>query len=176
MERGYLVALLSILTVFTGLSHGLRSLEQWSAKHLGHTKTMAAAPCHPSSAAKAVAKLKTHFHPHYAEEAQLLAELNLPERLQSEIVNPQVEGASCARARAMQEAERVRREMLRAQRDMMEMRIEPLALQVNLKPDFERQIQQSTETAMRLAQQHIKVQINGCRHSPVMTQQTVPQQ
>jgi hypothetical protein len=159
MERGYLVALLSILAVFTGLSHGLRSFEQWSAKHLKHTETMATSQCHASTAAKAVAKLKTHLRPHYAEEAQLLAELNLPARVQSEIVIPSIGSASCARARAMQETERARRDMLRAQRDMMQMRIEPLSLQVNLPPDFERQIQQRTEAAMRLAEQQIKMQI-----------------
>ena len=176
MERGYLVALLSILAVFTGVTHGLRSFEQWSERHLKRSETIATSQCHASSAAKAIAKLKTQLRPHYAEEAQLLAELNLPARVQSERVVPSIESSMCERARAMQEAERARREMLRTQRDAlrMQMRIQPI--QVNLPPDFERQVQESTAAAMRLAQQQIRAQIQANRARAITSQQTDSQQ
>ena len=161
MERGYLVALLSILAVFTGASHGFRSLEQWSAQHLRQFGAMAQQKCHSSASARALAEMSTLSHSG-AEEAQLLAELNLPSRAAfdtAEIARQAADNARCARLRAIQEADRARRDMQRAQHDMMQVRIDPLSLQVNLPPNFEEQIQQSTAMAARLAHQQIKVRI-----------------
>lgn len=163
MERGYLVALLSIVAVFTGTSHGFRSLEQWSARHLRQFGVVAQQKCHSNTSARALAEMSALPHAHFAEEAQLLAELNLPTRAQAatveEMARQAVDSARCTRVRAMQEADRARRDMQRARRDMVQVRVDPLSLQVNLPPDFEEQIQQSTTVAARLAEQQIKVRI-----------------
>src|SRR5271166_475652 len=163
MERGYLVALLSIVAVFTGATHGFRSLDQRASRHFQQVGAVAQRRCHSGAAARALGELSTLPHSHYVEEAQLLAELNLPTRAQAaaaeQMARQAVDNARCARIRAMQEAERARRDMQHAQHDMMQVRIDPLSLEVNLPPDFEQQIQQSSAIAARLAKQQIKVRI-----------------
>jgi hypothetical protein len=158
MERGYLVALLSIVATFTGLSHGFRSFEQWSAQRLHQVAVLRHSQCQASAAARAVAKLKTHLRPRYAQEAQLMAELNLPARMQSIVTEQNLGSVRCARIEAMQETELARRELQRAQREI-KVQVEPLSLQVNLPADFEKQIQQSTVAATRMANQQIKLRI-----------------
>lgn len=177
MERGYLAGLLLVLAVFTGMSHGIRSLERWSSKHFGHIAVMAKSGCRAHSAKQGIAKLDMQRSPRYAEEAQLLAELNLPSNMPSNSAQATAAahaGMACARARAMQEAERARRDMLRAQRDLMQMRIEPMTVKVNLPPDFAQQIQQSTQAAMQLANKQVRIQIEKNRLD--LRQVTVPEQ
>ncbi len=178
MERGYLAGLLLVLAVFTGMSHGFRSLEQWSSKHIGRVAMMAMNGCRTHSAKRGVAKLEMQLSPRCAEQARLLAELNLPSIIQSnatEIARERIDGMSCARARAMQEAERARRDMLRAQRDLMQIRVEPMSVKVDLPPDFEQRIQQSTQAAMQLAKQQVQLQIDANRMNAIR-QMTIPQQ
>lgn len=158
MERGYLVALLSIVAIFTGVSHGFRSFEQWSAQHLRQMAVLRHSECSVGSAARTAEKLKAHLSPHYAGEAQLLAELNLPARMQSMIAEQNLDGARCARIRAMQETEIARHEWQRAQREI-KIQVDPLALQVNLPADFQKQIQQSTAAAAQMANQQMKLRI-----------------
>ena len=163
MERGYLAGLLLVLAVFTGMSHGIRSLEQWSLKHVRHVSLMARSECRARSTKQSIANLDMRPTPGDAEGPQLLAELNLPPNLQSNAVQAaaaeDIAGLSCARARAMQQAARARRDMLRAQHDLMQMRMEPLAIKVNLPPDFAEQVQKSTAAAMDLARQQMQVSL-----------------
>ena len=172
MERGYLVAVLAIIATFTGLSHGLRSLDHWWLIRVQRTNQVATRPeCHASTAARALAKINAHLRPHYAEEAQLLAEMNMPV-----IDVPSDAGENnitrCARARAMAEAEHARRDMLQMQRDMgraaQQLQMTPLSLQISLPPDFEKQIAQSSAIAARIAATQVRARI-GCelgRHQP----------
>jgi len=157
MERSYLIAALAIIATFSGFTRGVRSLEQWTLLHFRQTGTLARSECHASAAARAIARIKTRLRPQDAEQAQLLAQMSVPAAEAQAAIAQQMaaQSAESARARAMQEAERARRNVLRMQRDMAEVsqqiRIEPLSLQVDLPPDVERQIQQSTALAARMA-------------------------
>ncbi len=185
MERGYLIAVLAILVTFTGLSHGFRSLEQWSLLHLRHIDSQAKAECHRNDAARAIAKLKTHLRPRYAQEAQLLAEMNVPmadaqSTIAEQMARQDADVGRCARARAMQEAERARRDVLRMQRDMgrasERVRIDPLSLQIDLPPDFEKRIEQSSAMAAKMAVRQVKLQIFANQPDAATKKSTGPQQ
>ena len=160
MERGYLVAALAIIATFTGLSSGFRSVEQWSLIHLRHFRASSQAHCNASAPARAAAKIKTRLRPRYAEEAQLLAEMNLPvaemqARMAEQIARHDTALAQCARARAMRQAEHLQRDMMRMQLDMQrasaQVRIEPMALQIQLPVDLNERIRKETATAVRVA-------------------------
>jgi hypothetical protein len=167
MERGYLVAVLAIVATFTGLSHSFRSLDHWWLAHIQHNNVVAKGQCPAAAAARAVARIEARLRPHYAAQQQLLAELNAPGAAVPgagfEDLSRQESAARCARLRAMQDVERARQDMLRMQRDMaragQNVRIDPLALQINLPADLEKQIEQSTKMAARLAGSPIKIQV-----------------
>jgi len=168
MERGYLVAVLAIIAVFTGLSRGFRSVQNMSAVQVRHFAGFLASRCDSSSAARAAAKLQTHLRPRVAEEAQLLAEMNVPvaggqSTIAEQMGRQDAAVARCARARALQDAERARRDAWRMQRDMRRAsdheRIQPLSLEY-LPPDFGQRIQERTAAAVaRLAAGNVKLQI-----------------
>ena len=183
MERGYLIAVLAIVATFTGISHGFRSVENWSLAHLKHSSPMGKAECPTKAAAQAVAKLRTHLRPHYAEEAQLLAEMNVPmadaQSAIAEEMSRQAEAmsvVSCARARAMQDAARAHRDMLRMQRDVgrihTAVRIDPMSLHIELPADFEQQIANTSAAAAKIAARQVQLRIaidraevtNRCRN------------
>lgn len=185
MERGYLIAVLAIIATFTGFSRGFQSVEQWSLLHLRNIQAMAKAECHAHSAARAIAKIETRLRPHYAKKAQLLAEMNLPlanvqPGLAEEMARQNVETARCARARAMQEVERARRDMVRMQRDMAHISvyqpITPLSLQISLPPNLDEQIRQSTEMAGKIAARQIKLQIAADHLNAAEKKPTCPEQ
>jgi hypothetical protein len=167
MERGYLVAVLAIVATFTGLSHSYRSLDQWWMAHVQHHSAVAKAQCPAAAAARALARIDARLRPHFAEQRQLLAELNVPSPevpgVAFEDLSRQEATARCARLRAMQDIEHARHDMLRMQRDMARagenLRMNPVSLQINLPADFEKQIEQSTKMAARIATSQIKVQV-----------------
>jgi len=170
MERSYLIAALAIIATFTGFSRGFRSLEQCALLHFRHAEALARTECHAGAATRAMAKIRTRLRPQDAEDSQLLAEMEVPAaEAQSSIAQQMAiqgaESARCARARAMQEAERARRDVLRMQRDMaqvsQQVRIDPLSLHIDLPADLERQIRQSTALATRMAAMQVKLQINA---------------
>ena len=169
MERGYLVAVLAIVATFSGLSHGFRAAEQWSVLHLRHFGTLARSECPTAAAQRAIAKVQTRLRPHSAEEAQLLAEMNvpvppIPPDVAANLASEDGVPTACARARTMQQAERARHDMLKMQRDMerasRQMRIEPLSIRVQFPPDFQQRIQEQTQAAVRLAREQVKLQIH----------------
>lgn len=124
MERRYLVATLAIIATFAVLSHGFRTLEQVSLLYGHHAGVGLTAKCNSeaSAASRFIGKVRTHLRPGYPEEAQLLAEMNLPiamaqAKVAEEVARQNMAAARCAREMAKREAERTRREAERAQRE-----------------------------------------------------------
>ena len=138
-----------------------------------HLHALVGSRCHSSHAAHAAAeKLRTHLQPRIAEEAQLLAEMNVPVAEQSSIAEQMGRQdaaiAQCARARALQQAERDRRDAWRMQRDLERasghMSIEPLSLNIDLPQDLDRRIQERTAAAVaQIAQSNLKLQMMSDR-------------
>ena len=172
MERRYLVAALAIIVTFAGLSQGFRSLQRISLLHAEHLGAVAKAKCEASPAARAVAKMRTHLRPGYAEEAQLLAEMNVPiaaveAGAAQRIAQQDLAAAQCARANAVREAERARRAALklrdRARADAQAMPA-PISLQVNLPNEVNQQIANNMAVlTRRLATQQVQLQIAASR-------------
>jgi hypothetical protein len=70
---------------------------------------------------------KVRLRPRYAEEARMLAEMNLPiamaqAKVAEEVARQNMAVTRCARETALREAQRARREAERAQREAMRMR------------------------------------------------------
>jgi hypothetical protein len=165
MERGYLVAVLAIVATFTSLSHSLRSVDHWWLARVQHNNAAAKAQCPASVAARALARIEAHLRSHPAAQPQLLAELKAPTVVAGtgfEDLSRQ-EAVRCARLRAMQDMERARHDMLRMQRDMaragQNVRVNPISLQIDLPVDLQKQIEESTKIAARVAANQIKVQV-----------------
>src|SRR5580704_12018702 len=122
MERRYLVAALAIIATFAVFSRGFHALQEMSFDHADRNfKTMAAAKCWANSAELSIAKVRAHLqHGYPPEQAQLVAEMNLPgmESSIAEQMSRQDEAISrCAREKAMQQAERAQRDAARIRQD-----------------------------------------------------------
>jgi hypothetical protein len=129
MERRYLVAALAIIATFAVFSHGFRTLEHVSLLYGHHAAADLTAKCNSeaSAASRFIGKVRTHLRPGYPEEAQLLAEMNLPiamaqAKVAEEVARQNIAAAQCARATALREAQRARREAERAQREAIRIR------------------------------------------------------
>ncbi len=152
MERRYLVAALAIVATFAVTSHGFRVLQRVALAHehgSWSAGTSKLAKCESPAAARVMSKLSTHLRPRYPEEAQLLAEMNVPiadmDAKIAEQMAQQAESVSqCARARAMQEAARARRDALHSQRDAMravrESSLSPISLDMNIPLDLDQRM------------------------------------
>jgi hypothetical protein len=127
MDRRYLLATLAIVATFAIVSHELRDgrfvvlAGQRIASITGRCGTATSAP------ARIVSEVTDRLRPSHPEEAQMLAEMNLPlVRAQAQAaalaVNQQVEASRCARETALREAERARRDATRARQDAIRMR------------------------------------------------------
>lgn len=173
MERRYLVAALAIITTFAGLSRGFRSLENLSLVHAQQLGAVAKAKCDAGSAAQALAKIRTHLRPGYPEEAQLLAEMNVPiAALEAQAAQRMVEqdkaAAQCARATALRESQRARRDAIRMRDRMLRANTEgarvPISFQVKLPDDLEQRIEiRTAAVASQMAAQQVKLQIAANR-------------
>ena len=124
MERRYLVAALAIIATFAVFSRGFRTLEHVSLLYGQHAGADLRAKCNSdaSAASRFMGKVRTHLRPGYPEEAQLLAEMNLPiamaqAKVTEQVVRQNMAATRCARATAQREAERAQREAERAQRE-----------------------------------------------------------
>jgi N-methylhydantoinase A/oxoprolinase/acetone carboxylase beta subunit len=173
MERRYLVAALAIIATFAVFSRGFHALEQLSFDHsTKNLKTMAAAKCWASSAALNIAKVRAKLHHGYPpEQAQLVAEMNLPgmESTIAEQMSRQDAAISrCAREKALQQAERARRDAMRIQQDYMRAYatsapdkpaapLAPMAFAVS--SDFQQRFE--AKTMARLAQSQVKLQMDA---------------
>jgi hypothetical protein len=174
MERRYLVAALAIIATFAVFSRGFRSLEQMSLLHAEHLSAVARAESAVAraesdarTAAQTLAKIRTHLRPAYPEEAQLLAEMNVPlppmPPMPEIVTAPAPPVAPCARALALHEAERARREAKRMsaemEREASRVSVDPISLRINMPEDFEQKMQQRTEAmAARLAAANVRLQ------------------
>lgn len=125
MERRYLVAALAIIATFAVFSHGFRTLEHVSLMYGHHVGMDLKAKCNAdaSAASRFMGKVGSHLRPGYPEEAQLLAEMNLPiamaqAKVAQEVARQNIAAAQCAGATALREAERARRQATRM-RDKM---------------------------------------------------------
>ena len=157
MERRYLVAAVALVATFVLFSHVLRSARGaaffW---HLaGSGAVGASCPFARASAAGLLGRVESHLRPSHPEEAQLLAEMNLPvppappvppvavpavpSARQIEAIQVmaarQAAVAQCARehalraaARARREAERARRQAERAKADAV---VEPIVFKMD---------------------------------------------
>jgi len=179
MERRYLVAALAIIATFAVTSRGFRTLERMSLRHDNHFWTkarvgaMAKAECEASSTARAMTKLRTRLRPRYPEEAQLLAEMNVPiaamqSRIAQQMARQDAAISQCARERAMQDAERARRDAMRLQERMThaagQANMAPISLQLNLPSDLDQRIQaQTAALAARFAANNVKLQVAADR-------------
>jgi hypothetical protein len=129
MDRRYLVATLALAATFAIFSHELRN---------GHVAVLARGPlamvagrCTQSSTPQRVADdLQARVRTDQAEEAQMLAEMNLPvlraeARAQAREAalqaSQEIAASKCARETALREAERARREAERARQEARRM-------------------------------------------------------
>ncbi len=165
MERRYLVAALAIIATFAGVSHGFRSLKEISRSGVGRWHTMARTGCDANPARQAMAKIRTRLRPDYPEEAQLLAEMNVPfttmqSKLAQEMAKQDI-ASQCARARAAREAQReTMKAQEKAMRISMDGSLDPISFEVNIPNDLERRIeQQTTAVAARMTAQNLKLQL-----------------
>ncbi len=165
MERRYLVAALAMIVAFAVTSHGFRALQQMSVVHARHPGAMAHSTHEPSCAARALAKIRTHLRPRYPEEAQLLAEMNVPlanmETIEEQMARQNSAVAQCATAQAIRDADRARRDAMRMQQNMThaaeQASLGPMALEMNLPSDLDQRI--NAALASRMAASNVKLQV-----------------
>jgi hypothetical protein len=171
MERRYLVATLAIIATFAVFSRGFRTLERVSLSYGQHVGATAKAKCNAdaSAASRFMGKVRTHLRPGYPEEAQLLAEMNLPiamaqAKVAEQVARQNLAAAQCARATALREAERAQREATRM-RDKMahthgDASAMPIAWGVNAAADVDQRVRAKTAAlAERIAAQSVRLQM-----------------
>jgi hypothetical protein len=173
MERRYLVAAVAIIATFAGFSHGFRSLQHLSLLHAERLGAAAKLKGDATSAARAMAKIGTHLRPGYPEEAQLLAEMDVPiagieAKVAEQMAHRDVAAAQCARAAAMREAEHARRDATRMRDKMLRAYPEaaptPISFEVNLPDGANRRIAVNMAALKsRLAAQQVRLQIAANR-------------
>ena len=171
MERRYLVAALAIIATFAVFSRGFRTLEHVSLSYGQHVGATAKSKCDGdvSAASRFMGKVRTHLRPGYPEEAQLLAEMNLPiamaqAKVAEQVARQNLAAAQCARATALREAERAQREATRM-RDKMahthgDASAMPIAWGVNAAADVDQRVRAKTAAlAERIAAQSVRLQM-----------------
>ncbi len=161
MERRYLVAALAIIATFAVFSHGLRTLERVSLMYGQRGEANLHAKCNAADSAMSrfVGKVRTHLRPGYAEEAQMLAEMNLPivmaqAKVAEQVARQNMAAARCARATAVREAERAQREATRMRERMARNNGSgmPIAWETNMAADVNQRMQaQAAALAERIA-------------------------
>jgi len=122
MERGYLIAALAMIATFTAMSHGARSLAHVWRASTRHYVWIVKPECDRGATASQGENMQTRLRPNYAEEAELLAQLDLPvaemqSQVAAQMARHNAEIARCAGARAMQEAMRARQQAMRLQQE-----------------------------------------------------------
>ncbi len=169
MERRYLVAALAIIATFAVFSHGLRTLERVSLTYGQRAEAKLQAKCNAedSAVSRFVGKVRTHLRPGYAEEAQMLAEMNLPivraqAKVAEQMARQNMAAAQCARATALREAERAQREATRMRERMARTNGSgmTIAWEANMAGDVNQRVQAKTAAlAERIAAQTVRLQI-----------------
>src|SRR5208337_2179608 len=166
MERRYLVATLAIIATFTVFSRGFRSLQHVSLLHAQQLGAIAGEKCNSdlSAFSQWAARARERLRPGRAEEAQMLAELNIPivamqARVAEQAARQSLAATRCAREMAMREAERARREAMRT-RARMARGSSPISFAPGLPDNFGQRMQfQTAALADRLAARGVSLQL-----------------
>jgi hypothetical protein len=191
MERRYLIATLAVIATFAGFSRGFQSLQQLSLQRGQHGQAISGPQCSglPSIVSRWYARIKTELHPADPEEAQLLAELNLPlaamqAKAAKQAAKQSQAAAEIARETAMREAERAKRDAVRMREQMAradKTMAVPVSVDLHGLDGLDQRIQVRTAAlAERIAARNVRVQIaaaklqavsmqlesSGKRHSP----------
>ena len=175
MERKSLVAALAMIATFAVFSLGLRSLVNVSRlEAMGHAKCSAGA----SAATYWMGKVRTRLRTAYPEEAQMLAEMNVPIAMaQAQVAGQMAEqqaqaarqmaeqnvaAARCARATALREAERARRDAMRMSRkmarDTANGSLDPISIRID--GEFDPPMPPSTAALVeRVTDQNVRIQL-----------------
>ena len=174
MERRYLVAALAIIATFAVFSRGLRTLERVSLSYGQHVGVQCNADA--AAASRLIGKVRTHLRPGYPEEAQLLAEMNLPivmarAQVAEQIARQHMAAAQCARAMAQRQAERAQREATRMRERMARTdgsaSAMPIAWRVNAVDVDQRVRAETTALAERIAAQSVQKVADQMREASV---------
>lgn len=169
MERRYLVASLAVIVTFATLSSGFKSLKELSQQ----------SGQHPSSLSRWVGELKTHLHLSDAEEAQMLAEMNLPlaarqARIAERAMQQSLAAAQCARETALREAERARQDATRMHEQIARegrTATTPVSVDIRGFDGLDRRIQVKTAAiAQQVAVQNARLQIAAAKLQAVSMQ------
>lgn len=165
MDRRYLIATLALIATFALCSHEMRGgrlvvlAGQRLGNILGHCGEGSSAP------ARIVSEMRARLRSGPREEAQMLAEMNLPMmRVEAKsaalAASQQLQEAKCARETALREAAVARREAQRARQEARQMRHEvvmqapensalPIVLKLNDLPQIQQRIHIETNGLQR---------------------------
>jgi hypothetical protein len=178
MERRYLVATLAIIATFAVFSRGFQSLQQISQRRVQHGQAVTGSQCDrvPSIVSHWIAKFKSELHPSYPEEAELMAEMNLPiAAAQARVAEQAAKQSQAAADIAVREAERARRDaarmqeqMTRAQKNMV---LAPVALQLHGLDNLDVRVQaKAAAVAERIVARNVRMQVAAARLQAVSMQ------
>jgi len=169
MERRYLVATLAIVATFATFSSGFQSLQHLSLLNGQHLSILSGL----------AAKVRSQLHPAYPEEAQLLAEMNLPlaaaqARIAEQAAKQSQAAAQCARERAMREAERARRDAMRMREENARetsISVAPVVIDLKGLDGLDQRMQaRATALAERFATRNVRMQLAVARVQAVSMQ------
>ena len=177
MERIYLVAALAIIATFAGFSRGFQSLQRISQQH-GQVMSGPQCGALPSIVSRVLARFKNDLHQTDPEEAQLLAELNLPlAAMQAKVAEQAAKqsqaAAEIARETAMRDAERARREAMKMREEMAHenMAVAPISIDLRGLDGLDQRIQiKAAAVAQRMAARSMRIQMAAARMQAVSMQ------
>jgi len=120
MDRRYLAATLAIVATFAVMSRGLRSGQMMTLACRGYSALME----HFNEDSSRAIKIHVPLRPSHPEEAQMLAEMNLPlvreqAKAAALVVRQNVQAAKCAREQALRQAAQARREAQKLRQQAM---------------------------------------------------------
>jgi len=125
----------------------------------------------PSIVSRWVAKVRSQLHPAYPEEAQLLAELNLPlaaaqAKMAEQAAKQSQAAAQCARETAKREAERAQRDATRMREQMAREANMAAPVSIDLKGLDNLDLRMQTKAAAlaeRIAARNVRMQIAAAK-------------
>ncbi len=181
MERRYLVATLAIIATFAVFSRGFQSLQQLSLRHGQHGQPVSGSQCDmmPSIVSHWIAKFKSQLHPSYPEDAELLAEMNLPiAAAQAKVAEQAIKQSQAAAETAMRDAERARRDAVRMQermtRSVETIAVTPVTIDMSGLDNLDVRMQaRAAALAQRVAIRNVRMQINAAKLQAVSAQESV---
>ncbi len=178
MERRYLAATLAIIATFAGFSRGFQSLQQLSLRRAQHGQAVTGPQCSslPSIVSRWIARVKSELRPAYPEEAQLLAEMNLPiAAAQAKVAEQAAKQSQAAAETAMREAERAQRDAMRMHQQMTRasksVAATPVAIDLSGLDNMDLRMQmKAAALAERIAARSVRAQIAAAKLQAVSIQ------